>query len=113
MAVCYIFYGGKIIVSYVCMCVFGSLAAITGSCYLVKAWEAIVIGSFSGCLTFFTALILERSKLDDACGSFAIHGVNGVWGLIALGIFGKKEHEIMEFDGLLYGGKNNSESKYT
>ena len=104
LAGCYILFGGKINVPFILNCVLGSLAAIAGSSYLVKMWEALCIGLFSGLLTFMTLLILERSNLDDPCGVFAAHGINGIWGLLALGIFGKKNHEIMDNAGLLYGG---------
>lgn len=105
LASCYILFGGKINVPFVLNCVLGSLAAIAGSSYLVKMWEALCIGLFSGLLTLMTLLILERSHLDDPCGVFATHGINGIWGLLALGIFGKKNHEMMDYAGLLYGGR--------
>ena len=104
LLICYIFFAGKIDVAYILNCVFGSLAAITGSCYMVRMYEAVCIGLISGLITFLTMLVIERTKLDDPCGSFAVHGMNGAWGLIALGLFGHKEHEKLEYDGLLYNG---------
>jgi Amt family ammonium transporter len=107
LAICYIFFGGKINVSYVCNCVFGSLAAITGSSYLVRMYEAVLIGMMSGIITFTSMMVLERTSLDDPCGAFAVHGLSGAWGLIALGIFGQKDTAIMEYNGLLHGGYIN------
>ena len=104
LAVNYIFFGGKIKVSFVLNCVFGSLAAITGTCYMVKMYEAILIGLMSGLITFMTLITMERLSIDDPCGSFAVHGMNGAWGLLAMGLFAKKKVDDMEYDGLLYGG---------
>ena len=81
-------------------------SAIAASCYLVKMWEAFTIGLISGLITNLGLLVLERSKLDDPCGVFVTHGLSGIWGLLAVGIFGKTEHESMDIPGLLYGGEN-------
>ena len=104
LTICYVFFAGKIDVAYILNCVFGSLAAITGTCYMVRMYEAVCIGLISGLITFLTMLVLERTQVDDPCGSFAVHGMNGAWGLIAVGLFSHKEHEKMMFDGLLYNG---------
>ncbi len=90
--------------SFVLNCVLGSLAAITGTCYMVKMYEAILIGLMSGLITFLTLITMERLSIDDPCGSFAVHGMNGAWGLLAMGLFAKKKVDDMEYDGLLYGG---------
>ena len=80
------------------------LSAISGSCYLVMMWEAFIIGLFSGMITNLGLLVIERTTLDDPCGAFIAHGLNGIWGLLAVGIFGKTDHENMDIPGLLYGG---------
>ena len=67
-------------------------------------WEAFIIGLFSGMITNLGLLVIERTTLDDPCGAFIAHGLNGIWGLLAVGIFGKTDHENMDIPGLLYGG---------
>ena len=67
-------------------------------------YEALCIGLMSGLLTFLSLLSLERLSIDDPCGSFVVHGLNGAWGLIALGLVAKDNLEIMEYNGLFYGG---------
>ena len=67
-------------------------------------YEAILIGLMSGLITFLTLLTMERLPIDDPCGSFAVHGMNGAWGLLAVGIFAKNDIEGIEYNGLLYGG---------
>ena len=44
---------------------------IKGCCYMVRMYEAILIGLMSGTITFLTLLALERLPIDDPCGSFA------------------------------------------
>ena len=51
-------------------------------------WEAFSIGLVSGLITNLGLLVLERSNLDDPCGVFVTHGLSGIWGLLAVGIFG-------------------------
>ena len=78
---------------------------------LVHMWEAICIGAMAGLITFIGLLIIERTQIDDPCGAFIVHGMNGIWGLIAVGIFAKTDfgfdkidYDLMEYPGLLYGG---------
>ncbi|XP_059088618.1 putative ammonium transporter 2 [Tigriopus californicus] len=106
LTVCYVFYRGKIKVGYVVTCVFSSLVAITGSCYIVAAWEAFVIGFSSASLCFLAIKLAEGTNHDDPVASFAVHGVSGVWGLIAVGIFAQADDRIeaAKYDGLLNGG---------
>ena len=68
--------------------------------------EAVLIGAISGVFTFLTMTVLERfPSVDDPCASFAVHGLSGAWGLLAVGIFGRKEGEFVKHDGLIAGGK--------
>ena len=102
---CYIFFGANIDCAYIINCVLGSLVAITGCSYLVATWEALIIGLVSGVLTFITMLVTERTKIDDACASFATHGVSGVWAMMAVGIFGRKTGDgLLKYQGLTQGG---------
>ena len=102
---CYIFFGAKINVSYVCNSVFGALVAITAGSFLVHAWEAVIVGLVSGSIVVFTMLFMERTQIDDPRGVFAVHGLCGCWGLISIGIFGRKGDEgLLKYDGILHGG---------
>ena len=103
ISICYIFFGAKINVSYVCNSVIGALVAITASSFLIKAHEAIAIGFVSGGLVVLTMLILERTLIDDPRAGFAVHGLCGFWGLISVGIFGRKNNGVLEYDGIIQG----------
>ena len=64
------------------------LVGITANCYRVSETSALIIGIVSGVLVFAAILMLDKLKIDDPVGAFPVHGVCGVWGGIATGIFG-------------------------
>lgn len=64
------------------------LVAITAPCAFVDPWAAAVIGSVAGVLVVLAIGFIEnRLKIDDPVGAIAVHGVNGTWGVLAVGIF--------------------------
>ena len=64
------------------------LVAITAPCAFVNATSAVVIGAIAGILVIIGALFLEHKlKIDDPVGAFAVHGINGFWGVLSLGLF--------------------------
>jgi Amt family ammonium transporter len=64
------------------------LVAITAPCAFVASWAAVVIGLVSGILVVEAAFFLERKvKIDDPVGAIAVHGFNGAWGVLSLGLF--------------------------
>jgi Amt family ammonium transporter len=63
------------------------LVAITAPCAFVPAWAAIIIGIVAGFVVCRGVQALERWKLDDPVGAVAVHGFNGLWGVIAVGLF--------------------------
>jgi Amt family ammonium transporter len=64
------------------------LVAITAPCAFVDPWAAMVIGIIAGVLVVEAVFFIERRlKVDDPVGAIAVHGVNGLFGVIAVGIF--------------------------
>jgi len=64
------------------------LVAITAPCAFVTAPAAVIIGGIAGVLVVMAALFIERTlKIDDPVGAIAVHGVNGAWGVLSLGLF--------------------------
>lgn len=88
----------------------GSLAglvAITAPCADVDAFGSIIIGLVAGLLVVFGVWLLDYVlKIDDPVGAVAVHGFNGLWGTLAVGLFatGKGQNGIT---GLFYGGGFN------
>ena len=65
----------------------GALVAITAASGFVAPWAAIVIGVGSGFIAVFGVILVERIKIDDPIGAVAVHGMSGVWGTLATGLF--------------------------
>lgn len=68
--------------------VLAGLVGITANCDSVTNIEAIIIGVVAGLLVVFGILALEKLKIDDPVGAFPVHGLCGIWGGVATGIFG-------------------------
>ncbi|CAO1387079.1 unnamed protein product [Diamesa serratosioi] len=67
--------------------ILGSLVSVTAGCYLYRAWEAILIGMIGAVLVCFLMPIFDRMGVDDPVGASAVHGIGGLWGVIAVGLF--------------------------
>ena len=63
------------------------LVAITPASGYVGVMGALAIGLGAGVLCYFAVRLLPKTGLDDALGVFAVHGVGGIWGALATGIF--------------------------
>lgn len=76
----------------------GGLVAITAGCAFVTPLAAMLIGAIAGGIAFYGILFMERIKIDDPVGAFPVHGMNGIFGILAVGIWGTNGM------GLLSGG---------
>jgi Amt family ammonium transporter len=65
----------------------GALVAITAASGFVAPWAAILIGSVSGFIAVFGVIAVEKIGIDDPIGAVAVHGMSGVWGTLATGLF--------------------------
>jgi Amt family ammonium transporter len=79
------------------------LVAITAPCAFVEPWAAITIGTVGGVVVVLGVVMLDRLKIDDPVGAVPVHGLNGIWGTLSIGLFGKKTLGLA-YDGLIYGG---------
>ena len=68
--------------------ILAGLVGITANCDSVNNWEAIVIGIVAGILVVLGIRFLEKLQIDDGVGAWPVHGLCGIWGGIATGIFG-------------------------
>jgi Amt family ammonium transporter len=68
--------------------ILAGLVGITANCDCVTNHEALIIGAVAGALCLLAVVGLDKFKIDDPVGAFPVHGVCGVWGGIATGIFG-------------------------
>ncbi|HEY3150130.1 MAG TPA: ammonium transporter, partial [Candidatus Binatia bacterium] len=70
-----------------CNGMLAGLVAITAPCAFVDPWAAAVIGLVAGWLVVEAVFFWERRGIDDPVGAISVHGVNGLWGVISVGIF--------------------------
>ncbi len=67
--------------------VIASLVAITAACGFVAPWAAIIIGLVAGLVANLAIPLVARMGIDDPIGAVAVHGLAGVWGTLAVGLF--------------------------
>jgi len=79
------------------------LVAITAPCAVVGDGAAICIGLIAGVLVVFGIGWLNRLQIDDCVGAFPVHGLCGIWGTLAVGLFGQQALSAPS-NGLFYGG---------
>ncbi len=79
------------------------LVGITAPCGYVDPWAAVVIGLISGWVVVRGVELLDKFHIDDPVGAVPVHGMCGIWGTLAVGIFGK-ESLGLNHPGLVYGG---------
>ena len=66
------------------------LVAITPGAGFVPIWSAFIIGALVSPICYFgVALVKKKLKIDDALDAFGCHGIGGIWGGVATGLFGK------------------------
>ncbi len=79
------------------------LVAVTAPCAFIDPYAAIIIDAVGGILVIFGVITLDKFRIDDPVGAFPVHGLNGIWGTLSIGLFGKKILGLAS-DGLFYGG---------
>lgn len=67
----------------------GGLVGIAAACNGVTNLEALAIGTVSGGAVVLATILLDKLRIDDPVGAFPVHGVCGMWGLIACSLFGE------------------------
>ena len=70
--------------------ILGGLVGITAGADQMSPTDAILIGSIAGAIIVFAVAFIDKLKLDDPVGAIAVHLICGIWGTLAVGIFGAK-----------------------
>ncbi|WP_375241181.1 ammonium transporter [Polaribacter sp.] len=68
--------------------ILGGLVAITAGADVMSPMDAIYIGAIAGVFIVFAVSLIDKLKLDDPVGAIAVHLICGIWGTLAVGIFG-------------------------
>ncbi len=77
--------------------VLAGLVAITAGCHVIGPFEAMIVGTIAGILVVEGVFLLDRLKIDDPVGAIPVHGICGIFGTIAVGLFAAE-------GGLFHGG---------
>ena len=88
---------GKIDITMVINGILAGLVSITAGCNVVGPMSAILIGFIAGVLVDVAVLFFDKMKVDDPVGAVAVHGINGLFGTLAVGFFAIE-------GGLFFGG---------
>ena len=81
------------------------LVAITPGAGFVPIWSSFIIGALVSPICYYGVILVKKIiKIDDALDAFGCHGIGGIWGGIATGIFGKSSiNSVAKWDGLVFG----------
>jgi Amt family ammonium transporter len=85
--VLYMWRKGKPDPTMMCNSMLAGLVAITAPCAFVTPVGAFAIGAVAGVLVIVSVSFFDRVKIDDPVGAISVHGANGLWGVLAVGIF--------------------------
>ncbi len=79
------------------------LVSVTASCAFIDPWAGIVIGLLGGWLVVRGIEALDKLCIDDPVGAFPVHGIGGIWGCLAVGVFAKDGGLVYSGDAALLG----------
>ena len=68
--------------------ILAGLVGITAGADSMGPWAAVLVGLIAGVIVVFSILFFDKIKIDDPVGAISVHGVCGIWGTVAAGIFG-------------------------
>jgi len=85
--------------------VLGGLVAITAGCAWVSPYASVLIGVIAAVIIYLGVWFLDwKMHVDDPVGAVAVHGMNGIWGLLALGIFADGTYGVYTTEGPMVTG---------
>jgi Amt family ammonium transporter len=80
--------------------ILAGLVAITAPCAFVDIWASVVIGLISGVWVCIAAVLLEKAHIDDPVGAVPVHFANGIWGVLAVGLFANGNPDTAGWNGV-------------
>lgn len=64
------------------------LVGITAGADVISPWASVAVGAIAGLIVVFSVIFFDKIRIDDPVGAISVHGVCGIWGTLAVGIFG-------------------------
>jgi Amt family ammonium transporter len=68
--------------------ILAGLVGITAGADSMGPWSAVLVGAIAGVIVVFAVIFFDKIKIDDPVGAISVHGICGIWGTAAVGIFG-------------------------
>ena len=88
--------------------ILSGLVSCTGGVAIISPFSAVAIGTVAGFVLYFSLQAFERRGIDDPVGAISVHGVNGLWGTLAVGLFAQDQYVQNSLgytvNGLFFGG---------
>jgi len=78
--------------SMLCNGMLAGLVAITAPCAFVSPWAGAFIGLAAGVIVVYSVFFFEKAGIDDVVGAVSVHGINGLWGVLSVGIFANGDY---------------------
>jgi Amt family ammonium transporter len=78
--------------SMLCNGMLAGLVAITAPCAFVSPWAGALIGFIAGVIVVYSVFFFENRGVDDPVGAISVHGINGLWGVLSVGIFANGDY---------------------
>lgn len=86
-----VFFQGRVAANWAMNGVLAGAVAVTANCHAINAPLAVIIGMIGGIIAVLGDLTLEKLRIDDAVGAIPVHLFAGIWGTLAVGLFGDLE----------------------
>jgi Amt family ammonium transporter len=77
------------------------LVGVTAGADVFSPLDAVLVGGVAGIVVFFSVVGLDRARIDDPVGAISVHLVCGVWGTLAVGLFGDEKTLLPQLTGVL------------
>ncbi len=84
--------------------VLAGLVSITAGCDVIIGLSAVATGAIGGAIVVFSVVMFDSIRIDDPVGAISVHGVVGIWGTVAVGIFGGANLLVQLYGALAYAG---------
>lgn len=77
------------------------LVGITAGADVISPWMSVLVGAVAGILVVLSVLFFDKLKIDDPVGAISVHGVCGIWGTLAVGLFAAEKSIGVQLLGTL------------
>ena len=74
--------------------ILAGLVGITAGADVISVWDSVLVGAIAGFIVVLSILFFDKVKVDDPVGAISVHGICGIWGTVAVALFGKGDFSL-------------------